>query len=232
MSSRVKLQSAFQNETNIRTWKIWLSDQWLWRWYYNSIPKRKCDYFIEAQDWGNIGYFDIKKSSQSSFKLGYEHGDEVIEENPSLQELGTKPQPIFSTIDEGSISIFILGYRGGPLVGDLAKGVKNAVLIAIPPLLQLGFALCRAAFFSNGHSSEIHHKKRGLVWYLWEWNVFSGPGGDCHRSEADPLEGKTNVYRSMIGNAKKREDLVNYGAPEGTRSACKEMEIGLLIHIA
>ena len=61
---------------------------------YNVYSRKaKCDYFIEAPGLGKYGVFDIKKAPEL-FQAGYDQAMKVIEENPSLQELGTKSQPI------------------------------------------------------------------------------------------------------------------------------------------
>jgi NTE family protein len=61
---------------------------------YNVYSRKaKCDYFIEAPGLGKYGVFDIKKASEL-FQAGYDQAMRVIEENPTLQELGTKSQTV------------------------------------------------------------------------------------------------------------------------------------------
>jgi NTE family protein len=61
---------------------------------YNVYSRKtKCDYFIEAPGLGKYGVFDIKKAPEL-FQAGYDQTMKVIEENLSLQELGTKSKSV------------------------------------------------------------------------------------------------------------------------------------------
>jgi NTE family protein len=81
-------------ETNIRNMKNLIERSVIMAMNYNVYSRKaKCDYFIEAPGLGKYGVFDIKKASEL-FQAGYDQAMRVIEENPTLQELGTKSQTV------------------------------------------------------------------------------------------------------------------------------------------
>jgi len=81
-------------ESNIRNMKNLIERSVIMAMNYNVYSrKEKCDYFIEAPGLGKYGVFDIKKAPEL-FQAGYDQAMKVIEDNPGLQELGTKSQPI------------------------------------------------------------------------------------------------------------------------------------------
>jgi NTE family protein len=83
-------------ESNIRNMKNLIERSVIMAMNYNVYSRKaKCDYFIEAPGLGKYGVFDIKKAPEL-FQAGYDQAMKVIEENPGLQELGTKSQPILA----------------------------------------------------------------------------------------------------------------------------------------
>lgn len=81
-------------EANIRNMKNLIERSVIMAMNYNVYSRKsKCDYFIEAPGLGKYGVFDIKKAPEL-FQAGYDQAMKVIEENPSLQELGKRNKTI------------------------------------------------------------------------------------------------------------------------------------------
>ena len=76
-------------ESNIKNMKSLIERSVIMTMNFNVYSRKsKCDYFIEAPGLGKYGVFDIKKASDL-FQAGYDQARKVLEENPSLVELGT-----------------------------------------------------------------------------------------------------------------------------------------------
>jgi len=67
--------------------------------------------------------------------------------------------------------------------------------IAYPSYFKLGFAFMpERRFFSNGHSSEIHHKKEGYA-LTFGWSLSGLWSAMPSISEAESLRGKNDSKR-------------------------------------
>ncbi len=80
-------------ESNIRNMKSLIERSVIMTMNFNVYSRKsKCDYFIESPGLGKYGVFDIKKAPDL-FQAGYDQARKVMDENPSMLELGRAPQP-------------------------------------------------------------------------------------------------------------------------------------------
>ena len=128
-----------------------------------------------------------------------------------------------------ALSRFLFWISGWELVGEWPKGVKNAVLIAIPHTSNWDILYARAAFFLLDIPVRFTIKKEAMVGPLG-W-ILSGLGAIAIDRKRVPGGRKQTYTEAMIGMLKKREDLVVMVTPEGTRSAVKKWKSGFY-HIA
>lgn len=79
-------------ESNIRNMKNLIERSVIMTMNFNVYSRKsKCDYFIEAPGLGKYGVFDMKKAPEL-FQAGYDQTMRIFEENPSMQDLQSKPK--------------------------------------------------------------------------------------------------------------------------------------------
>lgn len=83
-------------ESNIRNMKNLIERSVIMSMNFNVYSRKsKCDYFIESPGLGKYGVFDIKKAPDL-FQAGYDQARKVMEENPSLADLGNSAKIVKS----------------------------------------------------------------------------------------------------------------------------------------
>jgi 1-acyl-sn-glycerol-3-phosphate acyltransferase len=127
------------------------------------------------------------------------------------------------------LSKFLFWITGWKFTGEWPKGVKNAVLIAIPHTSNWDLLYARAAFFLMDIPVKFTIKKEAMVGPLG-W-ILSGLGAIAIDRKRIPGGRKQTYTEAMISMLKEREDLVIMVTPEGTRSAVKKWKSGFY-HIA
>jgi 1-acyl-sn-glycerol-3-phosphate acyltransferase len=128
-----------------------------------------------------------------------------------------------------ALSRFLFWISGWTLVGGWPKGVKNAVLIAIPHTSNWDLLYARAAFFLMDIPVKFTIKKEAMVGPLG-W-ILSGLGAIAIDRQRIPSGRKQTYTEAMIVMLKNRDDLVIMVTPEGTRKAVTKWKSGFY-HIA
>lgn len=124
---------------------------------------------------------------------------------------------------------FIFWITGWKVAGEWPKGLKKAVLIAIPHTSNWDLIYARAAFYLLDVPVKFTIKKEVMVGPLG-WIIKAVGGIAIDRKK---VAGKrTQTYtQAMISMLKEREELVMMVTPEGTRSYAPKWKTGFY-HIA
>ena len=122
------------------------------------------------------------------------------------------------------LSRFIFWITGWTLAPNWPKGVKKAVLIAIPHTSNWDILYARSAFYLMDIPVRFTIKKESMVGPVG-W-LLRGLGGISIDRQRVPGGGKQTYTEAMIQMLNAREDLVVMVTPEGTRSAVKDWKTG------
>lgn len=124
---------------------------------------------------------------------------------------------------------FIFWIAGWKVAGEWPKGLRKAVLIAIPHTSNWDLIYARAAFYLLDVPVKFTIKKEVMVGPLG-WIIKAVGGISIDRKK---VAGKrTQTYtQAMIGMLKESEELVMMVTPEGTRSYAPKWKTGFY-HIA
>lgn len=127
------------------------------------------------------------------------------------------------------LSKIVFWVTGWSLNANWPKGVKKAVLIAIPHTSNWDLLYARAAFFLMDIPVKYTIKKEIMVGPLG-W-LLKGLGGIAIDRKRIPGGKKQTYTEAMTTMLKESDDLVIMVTPEGTRSAVKKWKTGFY-HIA
>lgn len=124
---------------------------------------------------------------------------------------------------------FVLWISGWKVTGTWPKGLKKAVLIAIPHTSNWDIIYARAAFYILDIPVRFTIKKEVMVGPLG-W-VIKGVGGIAIDRKKVSGKRKQTYTEAMILMLKEREELVIMVTPEGTRKYAPKWKSGFY-HIA
>ena len=128
-----------------------------------------------------------------------------------------------------ALSRFVFWISGWSLNNQWPKGLKKAVLIAIPHTSNWDILYARAAFFLMDIPVRFTIKKEAMVGPLG-W-LLSALGAIAIDRKRVPGGRKQTYTEAMVGMLNAREELVIMVTPEGTRNAVKKWKTGFY-HIA
>jgi len=127
------------------------------------------------------------------------------------------------------LSRFLFWITGWKVTGGWPKGLKKAVLIAIPHTSNWDLLYARAAFFIMDIPVRFTIKKEIMVgpmgWFI------KGLGGIAIDRKKASGKRKQTYTEAMINMLKERDELVIMVTPEGTRSYAPKWKTGFY-HIA
>ena len=124
---------------------------------------------------------------------------------------------------------FIFWITGWKVAGEWPKGLKKAVLIAIPHTSNWDIIYARAAFYLLDVPVRFTIKKEVMVGPLG-W-IIKGIGGIAIDRKKVAGKRAQTYTQAMISMLKERDELVMMVTPEGTRSYAPKWKTGFY-HIA
>lgn len=128
-----------------------------------------------------------------------------------------------------SLSRFLFWLTGWKVTGGWPKGLKKAVLIAIPHTSNWDLLYARAAFFIMDVPVKFTIKKEIMVGPMG-WLIEALGGIAIDRKKVSGKK-KQTYTEAMINMLKERDELVIMVTPEGTRSYAPKWKTGFY-HIA
>lgn len=127
------------------------------------------------------------------------------------------------------LSRIVFWITGWSLNDNWPKGLKKAVMIAIPHTSNWDLLYARAAFYLMDIPVKFTIKKEVMVGPLG-W-LIKGLGGIAIDRKRIPGGRKQTYTEAMVNMLKESDELVIMVTPEGTRSAVKKWKSGFY-HIA